>query len=109
MWYVAPMSHVDAPAGTSSYRARLGDRGRLVLPADLRRAAGLHEGDEFLISIESDGLRLVSRRELARAGRGAFAHFVPGRSIVDELIADRRAEAAREEALSAVPRDHQLR
>ena len=29
---------------------------------------------------------------------GMFRDVVPGRSLVDELIADRRAEAAREDA-----------
>ena len=36
------------------------------------------------------------RRAAAERMRGLFAEVAPGRSLVDELIADRRAEAAAE-------------
>lgn len=36
------------------------------------------------------------RRAAAQRMRGLFAEVAPGRSLVDELIADRRAEAGAE-------------
>jgi len=36
------------------------------------------------------------RAERARSGRGSLAHLAKGRSLVDELIAERRAEAKAE-------------
>jgi hypothetical protein len=36
---------------------------------------------------------IAARKEAVERSRGMFAHLVQGRSMVDELIADRRAEA----------------
>ncbi|MGZ8600297.1 MAG: hypothetical protein ACXWX6_08870 [Actinomycetota bacterium] len=44
--------------------------------------------------IFADGVvRLATRRELARAGRGMFAGAASGRDLVAELIHERREEA----------------
>lgn len=80
---------------TPVYTVRLGERGRLVLPAELRKRAGLREGQELLVSYADGVLRLVTREELARAGRGMFADAGQGRDLVSELIAERRSEAER--------------
>jgi len=42
-------------------------------------------------------LELLSAREAARRALGLFAHVAPGRSLVEELLAERREEARREE------------
>jgi AbrB family looped-hinge helix DNA binding protein len=81
------------------YPVTLGDRGRLVLPAAIREQLRLTSGDRFLLRVEEDGsIRLESFRAIAERNRGLFAGLAPGRSLVDELIAERRAEAARESA-----------
>lgn len=90
MWYVPDMSRSE------TYRVKLGDRGRLVLPAALRKRAGLEEGQELILSYEGGVVRMVTRADLAAAGLGMFAGTAPGRDLVAELIAERRAEAARE-------------
>lgn len=75
------------------------DRGRVVLPAALRRSLGLRPGDELIAEVEADrSLRLTPRQVLAQRDRGAFAHLAGKTSLVDELIAERRKEAAREDA-----------
>jgi AbrB family looped-hinge helix DNA binding protein len=77
----------------------LGDRGRVVLPAGVRRRAGIRPGDRLLVTVEPDGsVRLVRREEAIRRGLGLFADVVPERSLVEELIAERRAEAELEDA-----------
>jgi hypothetical protein len=59
----------------------------------------LHQGDRVLLSLDANGaVRLVSAREVARRSRGMFADLAPERSLVDELIAERHAEAAKEDA-----------
>jgi AbrB family looped-hinge helix DNA binding protein len=79
------------PSGT----ARLDERGRLVLPVALRRRLGLRAGDEVRISEEADGvLRVESRLAAARALVGSAGHAE--HSMVDELRADRREQAAAE-------------
>lgn len=80
-----------------SETARLDERGRLVLPAALRRRLCLCPGDEFTIREEADGvLRVESRRAAARALIG-----LAGRSehlVVEELRTERSREAVAEEA-----------
>lgn len=76
-----------------SVTLRLGKQGRLVIPADIREALGLSPGDE--VHVRLDGPRIVMERpadaidEIRALGRGK----APNRSLVDELIAERRAEA----------------
>ena len=71
----------------------LGKQGRLVIPAEIRETLGLSAGDR--IHVRLDGARIVMERpqdaidELRSLGRG----LAPSRSLVDELLAERRAEA----------------
>ncbi len=78
----------------------VGDRGRVVLPADVRAALGLTPGSRMLLSTESDGsLRLRPYRSVADHGRGMLAGLAGGdQSMVDELLAERRREAALEDS-----------
>ena len=76
--------------------ARLDERGRLVLPAELRRRLGLRAGDEVKISEEAGGiLRVETRRAAARALIGSAGRM--NGSAVEELRADRRRQAAAED------------
>ncbi len=77
----------------------LGDRGRVVLPAALRKKLDLKPGSKFAIDTEEDGtIRLRPYAAIARASVGMFADLAPeGASMVDELIAERRREAKRED------------
>ena len=85
------MAHGDA------FPIQLGDRGRLVLPAEIRKRLNLHEGDELLVTVQGDGsLRLTSPRQVVRETRGLYRAKAGRRSLADELIADRRAEVKRE-------------
>ena len=81
------------------YTIALGQRGRLVLPARLRRRLDLHPGDRLIITIDAEGgVRIVSAREQARRLYGLYRDLAPGRSLAEELIAERREEARREDA-----------
>ncbi|MGI8863219.1 MAG: AbrB/MazE/SpoVT family DNA-binding domain-containing protein [Solirubrobacteraceae bacterium] len=76
----------------------IGDRGRLVLPSSVRSALGLKPGTRMLLSTEADGsLRLRPYSAVAEQNRGVFADLTERGSLVDELLADRRVEAEREE------------
>lgn len=52
----------------------------------------------ILIVDEENSVRLLSRADAAKRAMGMFAHIAPGVSLADELIADRRAENAEDEA-----------
>jgi len=76
----------------------IGDRGRIVLPSSIRAELGLEPGTRLLVSAEDDGsLTLRPYRTVAEESRGIFSDLVKGGSLVDELIAQRRAEAHSEE------------
>ncbi|MEJ7798785.1 MAG: AbrB/MazE/SpoVT family DNA-binding domain-containing protein [Solirubrobacteraceae bacterium] len=83
-----------------SCQVTVGDRGRIVLPAAVRSQLGLQAGTRMLLSTEADGsLRLRPYRAVADKSRGLLADLAPDDvSMVDELLAERRAEAARETA-----------
>lgn len=92
MWYHLGMS------STERYTITLGERGRLVLPARLRQRLELQPGDRLIITTDAEGgLRAVSAREQAERLHGLYRDLAPGRSLVDELIAERREEARRED------------
>ena len=79
-------------------RARMNQQGRIVIPAECRKAAGLKPGDELLIEPVGEGeLRLRTREQAIRKAQALVAPYLPkGRDLVQEFIDDRRAEAARE-------------
>jgi AbrB family looped-hinge helix DNA binding protein len=76
----------------------IGPQGRLVVPASLRRQLGLEPGDRLIARVEDGRLVLEPRSAVLARVRQMFAHVPPEVSLVDELIAERRAEAAREDA-----------
>lgn len=78
-------------------RMRVNENGRIVIPASFRKALGIKVGDEVILRIENDELRITTlKRRLERAQRLVRKHVKAGTSLVDELLAERR-EAARNE------------
>ena len=76
---------------------KLDRHGRIVIPAEYRRALGLREGDPVMVQLDDGELRVLTRAQAIRRAQEIVAKYIsPGRSLVDELIAERRAEAARE-------------
>jgi len=76
---------------------RVNENGRVVIPASFRKRLGIRAGDELLVRMEDDELRITTlKRNIARAQRLVRKHVKAGASLVDELIAERR-EAARKE------------
>jgi AbrB family looped-hinge helix DNA binding protein len=80
---------------------RLNQQGRIVIPAECRAAAGLKPGDELLIERIGEGeLRLRTRQQAIKEAQAIVARYLPkGRDLVQELIDERRDEAARKPAL----------
>ena len=75
---------------------RVGPQGRLVIPANIRRAMGIVPG-EILIASTKDGQLVLEKpdRIMARL-KTTFQNVPTDVSLADELIAERREEARRE-------------
>lgn len=81
----------------SKTRTRVNENGRVVIPASFRQALGIRIGDEVILQIVDDELRISTlRRRLQRAQRLVRKYVKSTSSLVDELIAERH-EAARNE------------
>ena len=86
-----------ATAGAPSRRVRIDGAGRIVVPADMRRALEIRDGEELTVSLEDDGIRLRTLDAgLARVRAIARRRRQGKGSVVDEFLAERRAEAARD-------------
>ena len=78
-------------------RMRVNENGRVVIPASFRKRLSIRVGDEVVLQIQDDELRITTlKRNIERAQRLVRKHVKRGTSLVDELIAERR-EAARNE------------
>lgn len=71
----------------------MGDRGRFVVPAELRDRLGLVEGRTLVLLATPGGLVLVTREQLRAMVRADLA----GADLVGELLADRRRASVAED------------
>jgi len=77
---------------TTVVATRLGQKGRVVIPAETRARLGWDPGTTLVLTEDADELRVMS----ADAALARFRASVAGTpSPVDELIAERRLAAAR--------------
>jgi len=78
-------------------RTRMGEKGRLVVPAAMREALGMGVGDVLALRVVDGELRIATLRErIRRVQERAKRIIKPGVSLADELSAERR-EAAKHE------------
>ena len=93
--YGAPPGEPPLPV----YHVTVAERGRLVLPLEIREKLKIREGDRVSLTLEDDGRVTLQTLDVAiRRLRGMFKHLArPGILESDELIKERRREARREE------------
>jgi AbrB family looped-hinge helix DNA binding protein len=73
---------------------KVGPKGQVVIPKEIRDRLGLHPGDEVLFVPEPGGVRVEPARRLADLA-GAYA----GEGLAVELEDEHRRELEREHAL----------
>ena len=80
-----------------SVRVHVDDDGRIVIPAEYLQALDIRIGEAVILTLAEDELRVHTIRSAIKRAQDLVRQYVPeGRSLSDELIADRRAEVARE-------------
>ncbi len=78
-------------------KATFDESGRIVIPADYRKKLGVKPGDQVIVVLEGNSVRLVTKEQAIKEAQEIVGSFVaPDVSLVDELLQDRREEAARE-------------
>ncbi len=85
---------------TARLQVVVGPKGRVVIPAELREVLHLGPGDRMVAYVEEGRLVMERTETVLESIRRKWepAKEVSGRSTVDELLEDRRAQAAREDA-----------
>jgi len=79
---------------SGTHNVAVGDRGRIVVPAEVRGRAGLREGTALILLETPHGLVLLTRQQL----RDRVRSELNGLDLVAELLVERRRAAEREDA-----------
>lgn len=72
----------------------LGQQGRLVIPAEVRSALGLSPGERLHLRVVGRSLVLERQQDAAAELRDLASDVPRTRSLVDELLEERRLAAA---------------
>ena len=71
---------------------RINQNGRVVIPASFRKALGIQCGDEIVLRVEQNELRITTlKNRLTRAQQRVGHYLGKGERLSDEFIAERRA------------------
>lgn len=71
--------------------------GRIVIPGEVRRRLGLDVGSNLVMTVEDDCAILMSAKAARRRAQERVSRYIPpGRSLSEELMAERKLEAERE-------------
>jgi antitoxin PrlF len=77
----------------SEIKTRIGPGGRIVIPARFRKTIGIGVGDEVVLILDGEGVRLMTPRQAVRRAQELVRKYVPaGTNLADELIEERRKE-----------------
>lgn len=81
----------------TAVRVKMGTNGRLVVPAGLRKEIGLADGRSVLLESVKGELRVRPMEDVVQHAQDRLRKFLGDKkSLSEDLIADRRAEAGRE-------------
>lgn len=74
-------------------KTKVAEGGRIVIPAEYREALGLHVGDEVILRLEDGEVRIFTPAQAIKYAQDLLRPYLPqGRSLSEELIAERRLE-----------------
>jgi AbrB family looped-hinge helix DNA binding protein len=78
-------------------RTRVTENGRIVIPAPFRKALGIEVGDEVVLELKNDELRITTQQKRIQRARERVRKYLPkGVSLSKELLAERRESAKHE-------------
>lgn len=91
--------HANMARPRHAHRQDLGkvdSAGRVLIPADARKELGMKPGTDVVLTIDEDEVRITTHELALRRAQEVVGRLVSQeRSLADELIEERRAEARR--------------
>lgn len=75
----------------SEFRTRIGEDGRVVIPAAYRKELHLEPGEELIIRLDDDELRLISLRHSLKKAQKLVQKYAKNKSL-QKLLKDMRAK-----------------
>lgn len=99
MTIIARFRQIGVPVVATRMRAivKVDQQGRVLIPKEMRDAAGMRPEGRVTLLVENGEIRVITPAAARQRLRELSAKYSTGdRSLVDELIAERRAEAERE-------------
>ena len=81
----------------NAQRGRIVSGGRVQVPADMRRALGVSDGDLIVMRVVDGELRVRPARDVLDVIQARLRRYIPESVVLsEELITDRREAADRE-------------
>lgn len=74
-------------------RIKIGEGGRVIIPALYRRAMGIHPGDDLVVRLQDGELRLFRQAEALKRIRAAVKRGKHKHGGVDDFLALRRKDS----------------
>jgi len=78
-------------------RGQIGEKGRIVIPSQIREALGIDVGDKVVFRVEDGELRISTLRSRIRRAQRNVRHLAPPGTLVSEELSAERREAAKHE------------
>jgi AbrB family looped-hinge helix DNA binding protein len=76
---------------------KLGEGGRIVIPAEYRKALGIDVGDDLMLHVDNGIIMLLTRKQAIQYVQERMAKYTTDeRKLADEIISERRKEAEHE-------------
>jgi bifunctional DNA-binding transcriptional regulator/antitoxin component of YhaV-PrlF toxin-antitoxin module len=74
-------------------KTKLGEGGQIIIPPEYLQSLGLEVGDTIILRLEDGVMRIFTPIQAIRKAQELVSEYLPdGRSLSDELIAERRLE-----------------
>ncbi|KYC42140.1 AbrB family transcriptional regulator [Scytonema hofmannii PCC 7110] len=74
-------------------KTKIFEGGRVVIPSEYRKQLGLEVGDEVMIQLVDGEMRIFTLKQAVKRAQEIVRRYIPeGRSLSNELVAERRQE-----------------
>jgi AbrB family looped-hinge helix DNA binding protein len=75
----------------------MSENGRIVIPAAIRKAAGVKPKETLTVRVDEEGIHIQTRRQAIKRAQALVRQITGGRpGLVAEFLRERREDAARE-------------